>query len=113
MEKDWVVVLYGDDSSHLASVNANVRTIDQVAEIYAYPSSPVMVTMTLYQIAKICQPYSCLLLGQHLHYVHHHHYHQHHHHHHDNQVCQLCAPLLVGQLLFFTNYLTTALLVAG
>ena len=33
MEKDWVVVLYGDDSSHLASVNANVRTIDQVAEI--------------------------------------------------------------------------------
>jgi len=57
MEKDWVVVLYGNDSSHLASVNANVRTIDQV--------------------------------------------------------CQLCAPLLVGQLLFFTNYLTTALLVAG
>ena len=34
MEKDWVVVLYGDDSSHLANVNANVRTIDQVAEIY-------------------------------------------------------------------------------
>ena len=30
MEKDWVVVLYGDDSSHLATVNANVRTIDQV-----------------------------------------------------------------------------------
>ena len=30
MEKDWVVVLYGDDSSELATVNANVRTIDQV-----------------------------------------------------------------------------------
>ena len=30
MEKDWIVVLYGNDSSHLATVNANVRTIDQV-----------------------------------------------------------------------------------
>merc|ERR1712130_490964 len=57
MEKDWVVVLYGDDSSQLATVNANVRTIDQV--------------------------------------------------------CQLCGPLLVGQLLFFSTYLTTALIVAG
>jgi len=57
MEKDWIVVLYGNDSSHLATVNANVRTIDQV--------------------------------------------------------CQLCGPLLVGQLLFFSTYLTTALIVAG
>jgi len=57
MEKDWVVVLYGDDSSELATVNANVRTIDQV--------------------------------------------------------CNLCGPLLVGQLLFFSTYLTTALIVAG
>ena len=30
-----------------------------------------------------------------------------------NQVCNLCGPLLVGQLLFFTTYLTTALIVAG
>ena len=29
------------------------------------------------------------------------------------QVCNLCAPLLVGQLLYFTTYLTTALVVAG
>ena len=104
MEKDWVVVLYGNDSSHLASVNANVRTIDQVAEIYV----PFFTCDGDYDIIpirkKILQPYTCLLLGQHLHHVHHHHHHQ---------VCQLCAPLLVGQLLFFTNYLTTALLVAG
>ena len=33
MEKDWVVVLYGDDSSQLATVNANVRTIDQARMI--------------------------------------------------------------------------------
>ena len=30
-----------------------------------------------------------------------------------HQVCQLCGPLLVGQLLFFSTYLTTALIVAG
>ena len=33
MEKDWVVVLLGDDSSQLATVNANVRTIDQARMI--------------------------------------------------------------------------------
>jgi hypothetical protein len=30
MEKDWVVVLYGEDPVRLAAVNANVRTIDLV-----------------------------------------------------------------------------------
>ena len=57
MERDWVVVLYGDDSSKLAMVNANVRTIDLV--------------------------------------------------------CNLCAPLLAGQLLYFSTYLTTAIIVTG
>ena len=55
MERDWVVVLYGDDSTKLAMVNANVRTIDLV--------------------------------------------------------CNLCAPLMAGQLLYFSTYLTTAIIV--
>ena len=53
MEKDWIVCLCEDDTSRLAKVNTNVRTIDLVCNLLAPTVAGVVIENCSYFVAAV------------------------------------------------------------